>query len=114
MSGDRFRDWLEQRVGDGPGKTSRRELARRLAAQHPVDGDPEVYRRTIRRILDGSIVNPTQATRDAIQEALEDQSAPSADDEEDELDVASTLLVLARESAELNRRLSRVLKSVRS
>lgn len=111
MTGDKFRTWLSDRVGDEPGKVSRRELARRLAGQHPADGDPEVYRRTIRRILDGSIGNPTEATREAIEDALDDHSAPSTDDEEDELDMAAELQALARESFELNRRLSRVMKA---
>jgi hypothetical protein len=115
VSGDKFRVWLSDRVGDGPGKVSRRELSRRLAAQDPTNGDSEVYRRTVRRILDGSIGNPTPSTREAIEDALEDHSAPSAaDDEEDELDMAAELLALARESFELNRRLSRVMRAVGS
>lgn len=79
MTEGRFKDWLEdalERHG-----VSRRELGRRLAGQHPGDGDPESYRRNLGRILGGE-VSPTQPTREAIQAALEDWSAPSVSDEE--------------------------------
>lgn len=81
-----FKEWLAERVGDAPGQVSRRELARRLAAQHPGNGGThtaESHRRSIRRILAGEI-NPTQPTRDAIMDALEDESAPTVEDENDE------------------------------
>ena len=78
--GETFREWLEARVGSETGKVSRRELGRRLAARTPGDGEAESYRRSIRRILNGDQI-PTQATRDSIQDALDDHTAPSADDE---------------------------------
>lgn len=77
-----FKDWLAERVGDAPGCVSRRELARRLAAQHPGDGGEETaesHRRNLRKILKGETANPTQATRDAIQDALDDHTAPTAE-----------------------------------
>lgn len=88
MEGKTFRGWLEQRVGDEPGQVSRRELARKLAEKTPGKGDPESYRRSIRRILMGER-NPSQATRDAIQDALGDRSAPTLSDEESDAGVTA-------------------------
>lgn len=76
----RFRDWLQDALERH--EISRRELARRLAAQHPGAGDPESYRRNLGRILSGDVGSPSQPTREAIQAALEDFSAPSVEDEE--------------------------------
>lgn len=72
-----FREWLADRLG-GEGKVSRRELARRLAEGNP--SEEESHRRSIRRILAGSR-SPSQRTRDAIQDALNDHSAPREEDE---------------------------------
>ena len=95
-----FRDWLGERVGDAPGLVSRRELGRRLAGQHPEEHvDPDSYRRTVRRILNGE-VNPSQRTRDSIQDALRDWSAPRHDDEPREEDEP-----LSREEADQLQRL---------
>lgn len=101
-----FREWLDDRVGEG--RISKRELARRLAA----DGlsDPESHRRSIRRILDGTI-NPQNRTREAIGAALEDDSYPRVEDEDDCDDVDAQLQALAREQAELSRRFRRLVKA---
>lgn len=94
---------------------SRRELARRLSAARPDNGEKHIdaQRRNLRRILQGQKAN--QATRNAICDALEvpRDSAPSVEDEadEEEQDLEATLQALARESLELNRRVSRVLKA---
>lgn len=77
MEQQTFKEWLAARVGEG-GQVSRRELARRLAGKY--QGDAESHRRSIRRILDGER-NPTQTTRDSIQDVLDDWSAPRVDDE---------------------------------
>jgi hypothetical protein len=71
-----FREWLRDTLETQA--VSRRELARRLP------GDPESNRRTLRRILSGQ-VDPTDRTRDEIQEALGDDSGPSRSDEDDSL-----------------------------
>lgn len=75
-----FREWLKEALERH--EVSRRELARRLAERDPSDGDPETHRRSIRRILDGTILSPTQPTRDAIQDALGDETAPTVQDED--------------------------------
>jgi transcriptional regulator with XRE-family HTH domain len=71
-----FREWLRDTL-ETQG-VSRRELARRLP------GDPESNRRTLRRILSGE-TNPTDRTREEIEAALGDHSAPSRGDELDGL-----------------------------
>lgn len=76
-----FREWLNARVGAGK-PVSQRELARRLAGLAPSDGDPENTRRTVGRIARGE-VKASQPTRDAIQRALDDRTAPSVDDEDE-------------------------------
>lgn len=79
-----FKHWLSERVGDGPGQVSRRELARRLAARHPGAGGEETvesHRRNLRKILKGETAHPTQPTRDAIQDALDDHTAPTAEED---------------------------------
>ena len=81
----RFKEWLEDAIVRHG--VSRRELARRLASQHPGNGDPESYRRNLGRILAGD-VSPTQPTREAIQAALDDFSAPSVDDEAEDAPIS--------------------------
>jgi hypothetical protein len=87
-----FQEWLEQRVSEqpSPGKVSRRELARRLADLHPDNGDPDHHRRSLRRILKGERV-PRQPYRDSIQDALDDHTAPTHEDE-----IASEAMVRER------------------
>lgn len=79
MGRETFREWLGRALEEGD--VSRHELARRLADQHPGNGNPEDYRRTVRRILKGD-TNPSQPTRDAITEALGRTDAPRADEED--------------------------------
>jgi transcriptional regulator with XRE-family HTH domain len=109
-----FRTWLAgemERQG-----LSRREVARRLAASHPQGVTPsttETYRRAVRRYLDAEDPqSPTAQTRTAFAVALEVDPAevPSSDDDEEE-DLAAALQALAREQAEMSRRLNRVLKA---
>lgn len=106
-----FTAWLNARVGDDPGKVSRRELAKRLAATHPDDGRQQrlidAQRRNVRRILNGQ--KATQATRDAICEALGDHSAPSTDDEDEEAELVDALL--RRLSPEIRRAVHEALVS---
>jgi len=95
VQSETFSAWLAERVGDGPGKISRRELGRRLAAKHPEDGGQQrlidAQRRNVRRILAGQ--KATQATRDAICDALDlpRDSAPSVEDEDEETDLVEAL-----------------------
>lgn len=99
MEGSAFRDWLQDALMRHG--LSRRELARRLP------GDTESNRRSLRRILSGE-TNPTDRTREAIQDVLEDHSAPSRDDEVDEM-AGGSLLVDVRDLVRLHRSLERVL-----
>lgn len=92
MEGTTFRDWLTARVGDDEGQVSRRELARRLAEQAPGDGDPDSYRSSLRRILRGDRV-ASQPTRDAIQRALGDDTAPSVEDEAKDEPITRELVI---------------------
>jgi len=95
MARQTFSAWLADRVGDQPGKVSRRELAKRLAANHPEDGRQQrlidAQRRNVRRILAGQ--KATQTTRDAIVDALDlpRDSAPSVDDEDEETELVEAL-----------------------
>lgn len=76
-----FRDWLEGEIGRQG--VSRRELARRLAAQYPGSGDTEAnsQRTTLKRILGGKTRRPSKPTRDAICDALGvSRDAPPVDD----------------------------------
>lgn len=107
-----FRDWLAGEM-DRQG-LSRREVARRLALQHPkgVTVDTvETYRRAIRRYLDPvDPQRPNPTTRLAFADALEADPAdvPTVDDEvEDVVDLAE----LMREQAALSRRVRRALKA---
>lgn len=91
-----FTGWLRERVGEEPGKVSRRELAKRLAAKHPDEGRHQklidAQRRNVRRILAGQ--KAIQATRDAICDALGEPrgSAPAASDEDEETELVEALL----------------------
>lgn len=98
--GGTFRDWLSERVGTGPGQVSRRELARRLADAAPGDGDIDSYRSSLRRILRGERV-ATQRTRDSIQDALGDHTAPKVDDEDEPLTREMVVAGLERMQREL-------------
>jgi transcriptional regulator with XRE-family HTH domain len=108
-----FRDWLSDAIPTSG--LSKREIARRMAAKHPRGvnlNTIETGRRTLNKILAGDLT-PTQPTRDSIAEALGRDDAPAVTDEDDEeSDLSSTLQALAREQAELSRRLSRALKAV--
>lgn len=110
-----FREWLA-----GALETSglpKREIARRMAANHPKGVTYETIetgRRTLNKILSGDLT-PTQPTRDAIAAALERTDAPTTDDdEEDELLSALDIHALVREQAAITRRLNRALKAVRA
>lgn len=98
----------------------RRELARRLATKHPEGVTPqtiETYRRAIYRYLDVTEpMLPNLQTRSAFAAALgvSPSEVPSSDDEEGEPDLSATLQSLAREQAELSRKLTRALRSVQS
>lgn len=111
MAAATFKDWLGERVGEGPGRVSRRELARRLAAAPDGATDAESHRRSIRRFLDGA-VNPTNATRKSIGAVLGDDSYPMVEDEDEE-DMAATLQALVREQAAIGRRIRKVARAAR-
>lgn len=88
-----------------------------MAAKHPRGVTAETidtYRRTLNKIIAGELT-PTQPTRDAISAALGRFDAPVVgdDDMEDE-DLEATLQALAREQAELGRRIARLGKSVKA
>lgn len=107
-----FRDWLAAALPESG--MSKSEVARRMALKHPLGvthGTKETARRTLNKILAGTLT-PTRATQAAIAEALGRTDAPADDDEESEQDLPATLQALAREQAELSRRLSRALRAV--
>jgi transcriptional regulator with XRE-family HTH domain len=110
-----FRAWLQSEL-DRQG-VSRREVARRLAAQHPKGvtlETVETYRRAIVRYLDPERPTvPNVQTRRAFAEALgvPFSEIPEADDEEDEQDMDATLQAIAREQADLTKRLNGLLKA---
>ena len=114
-SSPRFRNWLADAIPASG--LSKREIARRMAAKHPSGVSLETIetgRRTLNKILSGDLT-PTQPTRDAIADALERTDAPaSSDDDEEAETVADTLQALAREQADLSRRMKRALKAVRA
>lgn len=110
-----FRDWLAGQMETR--ELSRREVARRLAAQHPrgVTADTtETYRRAIRRYLETDPQVPTEQTQKAIAVAIgvDPSELPDGDDEDEDEDMAATLQALVREQKELSRRLERALKGV--
>lgn len=109
-SSPRFKEWLAQAVAESG--LSKREIARRMASKHLRGVTPETidtFRRTLNKIAAGDLT-PTQPTRDSICEALGRDDAPSVEDDE-EPDLEATLQALAREQAELSRKLSRALKA---
>lgn len=110
-----FREWLEGAIAESG--LSKRAIARRMAAKHPqgVTLDTiETSRRTLNKILAGDLT-PTQPTRDSIAEALgRSDHPPALQDDDEEEDLQATLQALAREQADLNRRLNRALKAVTS
>lgn len=116
MAARNFREWLNTEI-DRQGLT-RREVARRLASKHPEGVTPqtiETYRRAIYKYLDpANPTEPTMQTRSAFADALgvDPASVPSQDDDSEDRDLAAELQALAREHAEMSRRLSRVLRSV--
>lgn len=107
-----FRDWLAGEM-DRQG-LSRREVARRLAVQHPKGVTPdtvETYRRAIRRYLDPvDPQRPNPTTRLAFADALEADPAdvPTAEDEAEDVEDLAGLL---REQAMMTRRIERALKA---
>jgi len=107
-----FQEWL---AGAIPASgLPKREVARRMAARHPRGATYdtiETARRTLNKILAGTLT-PTQPTRDLIAVALDRDDAPGAGEDDGEDDSAGTLHALAREQADLSRRLSRALKAV--
>lgn len=112
-SSPKFGIWLKQAIAESG--LSKREIARRMAAKHPKGATPETVdtaRRTLNKIVGGE-QTPTQPTRDSIAAALGRGDAPLVDDDE-EIDLAATLQAIAREQAEVNRKLSRALKGVRA
>lgn len=99
-----FRDWLNERVGEGDGMVSRHELARRIAGQDTTGTtDPENVRRSLRRIMGGQ-VKASQPTRDAIQKALNDHTAPSVEDEDSDDAITRELVVVELEAMIASRR----------
>ena len=107
-----FRDWLAGEMEKR--QLSRREIARRLAAQHPkgVNVDTtETYRRAIRRYLEVDPQVPTEQTQRAIAAAIgaDPSELPSGeDDEEDDLALMlQASAALAREQAALQKRMER-------
>lgn len=112
-----FRGWLDNELKQQG--VSRRELARRLAAGHPEGVTPktlETYRRAIYKYLDPSKQRtPTEPTRLAFAAALGVDPAlvpTDEEDDEDEPDVAATLQALAREHADISRRINRALLAI--
>lgn len=110
-----FRDWLAREMETR--QLSRREIARRLASQHPkgVTADTtETYRRAIRRYLETDPQVPTEQTQKAIAVAIgvDPAELPAGEEDDDEEDMAATLQMLVREQKELSRRLERALKGV--
>lgn len=71
-----FKEWLGETLDRND--ISIRELSRRLTEEN--GASQESNRRSVRRILQGERV-PNERTRSAIQEALDDHSAPSAEEE---------------------------------
>lgn len=83
---------------------SRREVARRMAENHPQGvtlQTTETYRRAVRRYLDPeNPQRPTEGTRNAIADALGvDRSAvPTEEDEEEDLQLALLLRAIRTKS----------------
>lgn len=108
-----FRSWLAAELAGQ--NVPRRELARRLAAQHPkgVTADTiETYRRAVYRYLDPvAPMIPNQQTRAAFADALgvSPDEVPVSDDE-DEPDLTAALQAIALGHVELGRQLTRALK----
>jgi hypothetical protein len=115
MAAHTFREWLNGEIDRQD--IRRRELARRLATKHPEGVNAqtiETYRRAIYKYLDPTNPTvPTLPTRTAFAIALgvDPAEVPDSDDESEGRDLNATLQALAREQAELSRRLSRVLKA---
>lgn len=105
----KFRGWLAEAVPQSG--LSKREIARRMAAKHPLGVTAETIdtaRRTVNKILAGDLT-PTQPTRDSIAAALERDDAPSVvDDEEEEPDLEATLQALARDVSRALRAVGKV------
>ena len=91
----RFSEWLGSEMGRQ--ELSRREVARRMAENHPRGITPqtvETYRRAIRRYLDTeNPQRPTESTRNAIADALgvDRSTLPTEEDEEEDLQLALLL-----------------------
>lgn len=105
-----FRVWLRDALAAG-GHTQR-GLARRIAERHPEGANVstiESARTALRKILRGD-VNPSQPTRDAIQEALGRDDAPTAAEEAASESITREMVVeelrrFRRESLRLERAL---------
>jgi transcriptional regulator with XRE-family HTH domain len=103
-----FGEWLGgelARLG-----VSRRELARRLAAQYPGGDDLEAQdsqRRTVRRILSGATKHPTRQTRDSICDALDVPRESAPDEDGDAPITRKELHEFRRLALKLERSLSR-------
>lgn len=112
-SSPKFAEWLAEAIPASG--LSKREIARRMAATHPRGVTPdtvETGRRTINKILSGDLT-PTQPTRDSISAALERVDGPPVSaDHDGKPDLEATLQAIARETAELNRRVDRALRKV--
>lgn len=104
-----FAEWLEAELAKQG--MSRRELARRLAAQYPGGDDldaQESQRRTVKRILNGKTHKPTKQTRDSICDALDvPRDAPPADSADDAPITREELHEFRRLSLKLERSLFR-------
>lgn len=112
MEGPRtFRDWLGAAL-EGEGETIR-GLAKKIAEKHPEGANSstiESARTSLRKILHGKS-NPTQPTRDAIQQALGRDDAPTVEDEAEDEPVSREMVLdelrrLRRNSLRLERALT--------
>lgn len=112
-----FRSWLRSELDSQ--KLPRRELARRLAAKHPsgvTQQTIETYRRAIYRYLDETDpMQPNEQTRGAFADALGvDPSEVPSEDEDEDFDAIAALQAMARDQAELQKRMRRLMRTVRA
>lgn len=109
MARETFREWLESAL-TASGAT-KRGVARRMAEKHPRGATTETiesHRRTLNKILGGT-QNPTQPTRDAIQDALDRHDAPTVDEEASDAPTAHEAIAELREIRKSTFRLERAL-----
>lgn len=109
MGNRTFKDWLEGQLEKR--QIPRRELARRMAAQHPegvTNQTIETYRRAIYKYLGPDPTIPSEPTRNAFAAALDvDPSEVPSEDDEEEPDLAATLQMLTRDLQRVRRQMRR-------